>query len=374
MTDLEKHIERALQAEAANYEPLADLVERTLQAAQTLPEPGFGEKLQARRVARWTSERSAGYPRWAYAGAAAVLLVAFYALGRTTTRENVFEGPVTQTSATVDGGVPTRRAAVADRDEAALATGGAATGMVAPGAPAPDVALSPVVPPGQPNPGVPPKIVRTVDLGVKVPDGRFESAWNRANQIATNYGGYVTQSSTEANNGGVAGGHLTMRVPADRLDAAVRDLRALGRVDRFMASGSDVAGQLVDYEARLRSLQAQEAQLLELLKQARSVGDILEVRTRLDQARTEIEQIQSQRQYLQSQVDLATVSVSLYERGANIELPRPVPRLTQAWQRGLEAATTVVAGVVVTLGYLAPLAILAALAWLGVRMARRRRA
>ena len=84
---------------------------------------------------------------------------------------------------------------------------------------------------------------------------------------------------------------LTIRVPAARFAEVEAEIRKLGlRVEGEQMEAEDVTRQYVDQQARLRNLHAQEAQYLAILKQARSVKDILDVSEKLNGVRGEIEQ------------------------------------------------------------------------------------
>ena len=61
-------------------------------------------------------------------------------------------------------------------------------------------------------------------------------------------------------------------MPADRFDSVRQSLSGLGEVESQSIRGEDVSGQLVDYEARLKSLQAQEEALRVLLAAAKGAG------------------------------------------------------------------------------------------------------
>jgi uncharacterized membrane protein YphA (DoxX/SURF4 family) len=165
-----------------------------------------------------------------------------------------------------------------------------------------------------------------------------------------------------------------MRVPADKLDRALADLRKLGKVVQSTTTAEDVSAQIVDIDARVRTLEAEELQLLELLKQASGVSQVLEVRDRLNGVRQEIESLKAQKEYFAAQVDFATINASVFERGAD-EPGKPGDGiLLDAWRTALRAGLTIVAGAVVVLGGLVPLAALGLAIWFAVRTIRRRRA
>jgi molybdopterin converting factor small subunit len=84
-------------------------------------------------------------------------------------------------------------------------------------------------------------------------------------------------------------------------------------------SGQDVTEQYTDLASRLRNLEASEAQLLELMKQAGKVDEILQVQRELTNTRGQIEQIKGHMQYLQQSSDLALINVSLEQSKLAVE-------------------------------------------------------
>lgn len=265
---------------------------------------------------------------------------------------------------------------VAVRDEVGAAMAGSTAteparglaGDVASTAPAPGLPQT-VAPSG-------PRVVRTADVSVKVGEGRFGPAFDRASAIATTYGGYVTSSTTAAGKDGgrAVSGQLTLRVPVERFDDTRRALGELGEVEQQSQRGEDVSGQLVDYEARLRSLGAQEESLRALLGKAANVGEVLQVQTALFSVRQQIEQLEAQRVQLDQAAALATVQVSLYEPGASFVIgpePEPATGLADALERAVDGAVSVIGGMIIVVGWLTPVAVLVLLGWLVVRLRRR---
>lgn len=220
--------------------------------------------------------------------------------------------------------------------------------------------------------GVGPSIIRYADLGVIVPSDGFDAAFDAASQLASRYGGFVVSSSVEGVDR--RSGWVSLRIPSERFDAALADLRALGEVERQSVSGEDVSMTLVDLDARLRSWKAQEAVLLDLMAEARTVADTLKIQVELQNVQMNIESIQGQLRWLEEQVDLATISVYLREPGADGYEPDDGPQIGEAWDRAVEAFLTVIVAMVVGVGYLTPIAILGWAALAVLRWFRRRRA
>jgi hypothetical protein len=219
-----------------------------------------------------------------------------------------------------------------------------------------------------------PKIVRNGDISVRVGKGRFGVAFGQVATIAEANGGYVTSSTTTTGTSRPRAGQLTVRVPSDRFDDTRQALGRLGTVEQESLRGEDVSGQLVDYDARLRSLQAQEDSLQALLGKAANVGEVMQVQNALFSVRQQIEELQAQRTQLDQSATLATIEVSLYEPGASlVAQPEPLPAtgLARSLERAKDGVVAVVGGMIVVLGWLVPVAVLAGLVWLVTRLRRR---
>ena len=228
---------------------------------------------------------------------------------------------------------------------------------------------------GGPAPVVPgaPRVVRTADLRIRVDEGAFPAAFDRVASLAAANGGFVTASSTAAAEE-ARSGELTVRVPADRFDVVRQALGGLGKVESQSIRGEDVSGQLVDFEARLTSLRAQEEALRVLVGQAKDVGEVLQVQSSLFSVRQQIEQLEAQKANLEQASSLATIQVSLFEPGAPA-LYRPVddePSLARSLEQAIDGMVAVVGGMIVVVGYLVPVVALGLLVWAGARIFRRR--
>jgi hypothetical protein len=157
------------------------------------------------------------------------------------------------------------------------------------------------------------KLIRRLDVHLVVKN--TEAAAQRLQQLATALGGFVSDLNA-GRSGGVLHYQMTLRVPAGQLDRAREEIRRLAvRVEREQISTEDVTDQYVDLDARMRSLQATETELRELLaesrERSRKVADVMEIYRELTGVRTQIEQIQGQLNALQNLVGLSTIQVTL---------------------------------------------------------------
>jgi hypothetical protein len=149
------------------------------------------------------------------------------------------------------------------------------------------------------------KIVYTGSLQLVVDDLTAALAKAKAGVLAT--GGYVG-ASQESNDGDQSVATITYRIPATRWEDAIENLRGLAtKVVAEQTQATEVGGQLVDLEARIRNLRASEASLQEIAKGAGKISDLLEVEAQLTQVRGQIEQLEGQRAQLQDQAAYGTL-------------------------------------------------------------------
>jgi hypothetical protein len=204
------------------------------------------------------------------------------------------------------------------------------------------------------------KLVRTSSLSMVV-QHPAEIA-QRITVLAQNLGGYLV--SEDGGGQSATSGALTIRVPAARFEEARAELRKLGlRVENEKVEAQDVTRQYVDQDASLRNLHAEEAQYLSIMKQARTVKDMLAVTEKLSDVRGQIEQQQAEFNALSRQVETVSIAISLHtESEAQVAWLnwRPLYQVKMALRDGLESLANYAAAMITIFFYLP-----AALAWAG---------
>ena len=149
------------------------------------------------------------------------------------------------------------------------------------------------------------EIVYTGSLQLVVDDLASSLAKAKAAVLAT--GGYVG-ASQESNDGDRSVATITYRIPATRWEDAIDDLRGLAtKVVAEQTQATEVGGQIVDLEARIRNLRASESSLQEIAKGTGKIPDLLQVEAQLTEVRGQIEQLEGQRAQLKDQVAYGTL-------------------------------------------------------------------
>ncbi len=131
----------------------------------------------------------------------------------------------------------------------------------------------------------------------------------------------------------------------------------------------DVTNDYVDVEIRISNLEKQRARIVALLDSDKGNGtlsDILAVETELNRIQTQIEIYQTQKLNMDRQVELSTVTVSLYESAPLIDktVLQPLSQVGNVFLGALGFAIVVVFGLA---GFAIPVLIAGGIAYLAYR-------
>jgi hypothetical protein len=216
------------------------------------------------------------------------------------------------------------------------------------------------------------KIVRDGSISLSIDRGQFPDVASKVVAVARRNGGSVLSSTTAHADSGT----FTLRIPASNFDAAMVQLAALGGVDSSAIQGKDVTADYLDAKAHLKIYLARRTFLFGVMAQATTSAESISAQRELEQVQLQIDEITGQLRYLNNQVAISTIKVDVHEPGATpIDQPGSDvadPSLADAFARGVHGFLTVVAAVVIGLGYLIPLLALAAIGFGVWRLVRRR--
>ncbi len=184
--------------------------------------------------------------------------------------------------------------------------------------------------PAAPRPS-PRKLIKTIEMAIEVRKPEEVSATLQT--LAETLGGYVSGVGANRLEDGAMQVMLTLRIPVEKLDAARAEVKKLAvKVLSEQLRTEDVTDQLVDLDARLKTLRATEAELQALLAEsrakARKVEEIMAIFRELTEIRTQIEQIGAQVVGLDRQVAYSTLQVQI----SPVSSARPVTG--DGWQPG----------------------------------------
>jgi hypothetical protein len=186
----------------------------------------------------------------------------------------------------------------------------------------------------RPVTGVARQVIRRAELSVRVPN--VEKAEREVNAFVQGWQGYVeSASSTDLSSDHPA---LTMaiRVPVARFDDGIAKLESLGVRLSKTVSSEDVTGQIVDLDARLGTLRAQEETYRGLLRRASNLESVISLQDKLTEVRGTIESMAAQRKTLGGLAALSNITLRLEQDVAHA--PSKDPNwMAQTWAESTTA-------------------------------------
>ena len=132
--------------------------------------------------------------------------------------------------------------------------------------------------------------------------------------------------------------NLTIRIPADQVDQFTQQIAGIANVISQEKNLEDITLTYVSTESRMKALQTEEARLLELMEQAETMADLLEIEARLTDVRYELESTTSRLRTYDNQVDYATIHLDISEvqEYTPVEDPTLWERITGGFKGSLE--------------------------------------
>ena len=168
-------------------------------------------------------------------------------------------------------------------------------------------------------------VIKNADLSIIVDDPAEKIT--EISTLAESMGGHVVSSNTYqsyADSGAqVPEGNITIRVPAEKLDTALKQIKEnVAEVDSETVSGEDVTDQYVDLQSRLKAKKAAEEKMLEIMSQARTTEETLAVYSQLQTIQSDIEVLTGQINYYERSAAMSSISVRVIatEKSKPIEI------------------------------------------------------
>jgi len=157
-------------------------------------------------------------------------------------------------------------------------------------------------------------VIMNADLTIVIRDPQAKMEEIAA--LAKSLGGFVISMEiyqTSLDTGGTTPeGHISIRVPADQLDAALDQIKAgVVKVDSESRSGQDITSSYVDLQSRLTALEAARDQLQTIMDNATKTEDVLNVFSQLQYYNEQIESVKGQMQYYEEATAYSLINVTL---------------------------------------------------------------
>lgn len=160
------------------------------------------------------------------------------------------------------------------------------------------------------------KLVRKIWLDAETED--LDALLSHIDEKIAQLSGYVEEREVY-NGSNYTSSHryrhasLTIRIPAEQLDAFVSEVEATSNITSTNETTENITLSYVATQSRITALETEQARLLELLAQAETMEDLLKIETRLTDVRTELEEVTSQLRLYDNMVDYGTLYLNISE-------------------------------------------------------------
>ncbi len=169
------------------------------------------------------------------------------------------------------------------------------------------------------NAGVPfdtSKIIYSGNISLNTED--YQNTFEKISSYAVELGGFVQDSGSNyaSEQAGVQAnsGYLSIRVPSAKFSEAMTQIQTWGSPISANVSSTNISQQYEDVQAQLNNLKIEEGRLLEYLKQATNITDMLAIESELNRVRTEIDSLTTTIKNWDTEMAYSTIYVSLYEK------------------------------------------------------------
>ncbi len=155
------------------------------------------------------------------------------------------------------------------------------------------------------------KLIRNGQLEFQTDEVKKTKA--EVEKICKELNAYIS-SESENNYGNRLQYNQLIRVPANSFDALLARIEPLAKkIDNKNINTQDVTEEFIDVEARLKTKKELETRYREILKQAKTVEEIISIESQIANVRSEIESMEGRLKFLKNQVAFSTLSLTYYE-------------------------------------------------------------
>lgn len=169
----------------------------------------------------------------------------------------------------------------------------------------------------------PRKIIKNGSLTISVDN--IEQSKSDIYKLISKHGGYCSREQFYKYDWSNESGYkISIRIPCDNFDAFISDIENIGgETEDKLVYINDVTTQYIDLETRLNTKRNYLARYTELLKNAKSVTDIVAIEDKIRLIEEEIESVTGRLKYLNNQVEFSTLEVDIEHKDAYFDREHP---------------------------------------------------
>jgi hypothetical protein len=215
------------------------------------------------------------------------------------------------------------------------------------------------------NPDWDKKIIKTADLNVEVKN--FRTFSDRLRQNVKRSGGYIAQEQQTQSLSAIENS-VSIKVPVDQFEDLLGEMASdSDRLVEKKISSEDVTTQIVDTRSRLETKKEVRERYLELLRQAKSMKDILAVQDVINGVQEEMDAAAGRIAYLGHSAAFSTINLKFYQVLDATVKDDPSPTFWHKLRDSVNEGWNWMSSLVLGLTSIWPLFLLGGLGWIIVR-------
>lgn len=215
------------------------------------------------------------------------------------------------------------------------------------------------------------KIIYAGNISLYTDD--YQNTFDKISSYAKELGGFIQDSGSnylsEETDSQENSGFITIRVPAEKFSEAMTQIQNFGSPISANVSSTNISQQYQDAQSQLNNLRIEEGRLLEYLKQATNITDMLAIETELNRVRTEIDSLTTTIRNWDTEMTYSSIYVSLYEKQlssttVNSPFSEIFAKIGEGFVTSINLILAILAFLIVLIFRLIPFAIIAGLGFL----------
>jgi len=164
-----------------------------------------------------------------------------------------------------------------------------------------------------------PMLIYTAQVNMAVYEVR--SSLGEVESLARTLGGFLAKRTDQS---------ITIRVPAERFDEAIKRIEKLGDMLARNVEVQDVTEEYNDTEIRLKNARAVRDRLEQLLAKATKVEESIQIEKELERVAETIERLEGRLKFLRDRAAFSTITVTFQPR-SSVELGKRPFNLPVPW-------------------------------------------
>jgi multisubunit Na+/H+ antiporter MnhC subunit len=168
-----------------------------------------------------------------------------------------------------------------------------------------------IVEPYLPATGQEDKLIRSAGVGLEVKD--VQKAYEEVVRISKEKKGYLATANFNEHRTGKIGASIVLRVPKEKFEETVDEIRKIGEVKRFDIQGVDVSRDYNALTTELSTLKVVYDKIVEKLKEKKTdINNAIRLESELTPIAKRMENIRDQIAKYDNLISMSTITVNLY--------------------------------------------------------------